>query len=71
MKLFTDDGYINMEAIINTKLTFIIIVGGRASGKTYGALKYCLDHDKKFILMRRTQSQIDLISSRNFHRSGP
>ena len=66
MKLFTDDGYINMESIINTKLTFIIIVGGRASGKTYGALKYCLDHDKKFILMRRTQSQIDLISKPEF-----
>ena len=66
MKLFTDDGYLNMETIINTKLPLIIVIGGRACGKTYGALKYPLEHNKKFILMRRTQSQIDLISKPEF-----
>lgn len=66
MKLFDDNGYINIPAIVNTKLPFLILIGGRATGKTYGALSYCLDHNKKFILMRRTQSQIDLINKPEF-----
>lgn len=66
MKLFEDNGYLNMAAIIETKLPFIIVIGGRAVGKTYGAFKYVLEHFIKFILMRRTQSQIDLINKPEF-----
>lgn len=66
MKLFTDNGYLDMHAIIETGLPFIIVVGGRATGKTYGTLKDCLDYNRKFILMRRTQSQIDLINKPDF-----
>lgn len=66
MKLFTDKGYLDIEAIINTKLPFIFICGGRGTGKTYGMLKYVLDHNKKFVFLRRTQSQVDLISKPEF-----
>ena len=35
-------------------------------GKTYGALKYCLENDIQFLYMRRTQSQADLINRPEF-----
>ena len=66
MKVFTDDEYINMHDIIGTKLPFIIIVGARATGKTYGALKDVLDTGKKFVYMRNTQEQANLVSKNEF-----
>ena len=66
MKIFTDEGYLNMKAIIDTKLSFIIIVGARAVGKTYGALSYALETGRKFIYMRNTQEQANLISKNEF-----
>lgn len=66
MKLYTDDGYLNIEAILATKLPYILCVGGRAIGKTYGALEYVIDHEVPFIFMRRTQSQCDIISRDEF-----
>ena len=47
-------------------MPFIFCVGGRGTGKTYGALKYVLDRDIHFILMRRTQNQCDMISKPEF-----
>ena len=66
MRIYTEDGYLNIETMINTKLPFLFIVGGRGTGKTYGALKYVVEHNIKFILMRRTQSQVDLINKPEF-----
>lgn len=66
MKVFTDSGYINIDAIAGTKLPFIFIIGGRGTGKTYGAIGHILEHGKKFIYMRRTQSQIDLLNRPEF-----
>ena len=47
-------------------MPFIFCVGGRGTGKTYGALKYVLENDIKFLYMRRTQSQADLINRPEF-----
>jgi hypothetical protein len=46
--------------------TFNFIVGGRATGKTYGALSTVLEDNIKFMLMRRTQAQADLINKPDF-----
>lgn len=35
------------------------VTGGRGTGKTYGLLKYILDHDIKFLYLRRLKSQLD------------
>lgn len=59
---YTSGGYIDMHYIIDSKMPFSFIVGARGTGKTYGALKDVLvDHPRKFIYMRRLQTQIDLI----------
>ena len=63
MKLYLDSGYINMRGIIEQGLPFNLIIGGRGTGKTYGALEYVIEDAVKFMLMRRTQKQIDLIST--------
>ena len=45
---------------------FTICIGGRGTGKTFGALKHVVESKTKFILMRRTQSQIDIIGKKDF-----
>lgn len=61
-RLFLPSGYLNWEYIYNLPTPFVIIVGGRGTGKTYGCLEYLLSHNLEFMFSRRTQKQIDLIS---------
>lgn len=42
-----------------------IIVGGRNTGKTYGALKYHLLHKKPIVFVKRTNEDVDLLCSGN------
>lgn len=65
-KIYLPSGYLNIRGILSYKCTFNFIVGGRATGKTYGALDYVLEDDVRFMLMRRTQSQTDLINKPEF-----
>lgn len=65
-KLYLDSGYLNIPYILHFPVPFIFCVGGRGTGKTYGALKYVLESGEKFIYMRRTQSQADLINKPEF-----
>ena len=71
--LYTTDGWVNVPAIRSymraNNLPFCFCTGGRATGKTYGALqdarKLALadpNGRSKFILVRRTQAQVDIIS---------
>lgn len=61
---YTKDGYIDAERLLmKDPSTFIFIVGARGIGKTFGILKYMLDHKIKFIYMRRTQTQISMLRS--------
>ena len=66
MKIYDDNGYIDIEKIINLGYPFIFVVGNRASGKTYGALKTVYENRTRFIYMRRTQSQADIIAKQDF-----
>lgn len=66
MKLYLENGYLNIPGIIATGMPFIFCWGGRATGKTYGALKEAVESGVKFGLMRRTQAQLDLISKPEF-----
>lgn len=61
MKLYDDNGYVNMPEIIERGDPFNFLVGGRGTGKTYGAIKYCIDNGIKFIYMRRTDTIIQTI----------
>lgn len=67
MKMFTDDGWLNMREIRLLESPFVFIVGARGIGKTYGG---CLDllrnyeeTGQRFIYMRRTETQADYVSS--------
>ena len=66
VKLYDDNGYLNVPALLKTGVPFIFCWGGRATGKTYGALKEAVNSGVKFGLMRRTQAQLDLISKPEF-----
>lgn len=68
-KIYTEDGWLNVPAVrsfmLRERLPFLFCVGGRATGKTYGALEdvrqRALDGQGKFAYMRRTQTQADLV----------
>lgn len=58
-KLYTADGWVNWDYIFNQGAAFTMVVGARGVGKTYGLFKYCKDHNRKFIYLRRLKSQLD------------
>lgn len=62
MSNYLQNGYADMQRIIERGMPFTFVIGGRGTGKTYGALKYVLASGVKFCLMRRTQSQLDTIA---------
>lgn len=66
MKPYDSNGYVNIKGILSTGYPFIFCVGGRGVGKTYTTLKTCAEDRRTFMLMRRTQSQCDLISKPEF-----
>lgn len=66
MNIYLDSGYIDMRKIMNLGLPFNFLIGGRATGKTYGTLKTVVEDKNKFLYMRRTQTQTDLINKPEF-----
>lgn len=66
MSIYLESGYLDIPAILHFNKPFTFIVGGRGIGKTYGALKYIIDNKIPFMLMRRTQTQTDMINKPEF-----
>lgn len=66
MSIYQKSGYIDIRAIMALGLPFNFIVGGRATGKTYTSLETVKEDGIKFIYMRRTQSQADMINKPEF-----
>ena len=67
MKIYyPESGYVNIGGILCEGYPFNFICGGRGTGKTYDALRTARNQGKKFILLRRTQAQADLISKPEF-----
>ena len=53
-----------MAYVLDKGCPFNFVINGRGTGKTYGALKLCtVDRPERFLYMRRTQVQLELISS--------
>lgn len=63
MGYYLENGYIDFYNIKKKGLPFNILLGGRGIGKTYGALKWEIDNNSKFIYMRRSQTQLDSIAN--------
>lgn len=63
MRLYDDNGYVDQNKILNGSDTFIFEIGPRGCGKSYGILQYILMHGITFLLLRRTQTEADIIGS--------
>lgn len=61
--LFLDNGYLNIDTIYNDPSPFVFVIGARGVGKTYGALKYCIDNNIKFIYLRTKDTIVKKLSS--------
>lgn len=66
MEIYLENGYLDIRKIRDTNIPFIFIVGGRGVGKTYGVLDVVIEDQNRFMLMRRTQTQTDLINKPEF-----
>lgn len=63
MNLYLPSGYFNFEAVAKKNIPFNIIIGGRGTGKTFGALKYALATGQKFLYVRRLQDQVEKLKA--------
>ena len=61
MKIYDDNGYVNIPEIMAHESMFKFVYGGRGTGKTYGGLQYYIDEDQKFIYLRRLQAQMEIV----------
>ena len=66
MRLYTEQGYLDFAAVRKMGYPFTLITGGRGTGKTFGALVNMVETETEFIFMRRTQTQLDAISTEQF-----
>lgn len=69
MNLYTSDGWLDVAGIVKQGYPFTFVTGGRGTGKTYGALLYARQRSApshRFMLLRRTQAQVELISKPEF-----
>lgn len=67
MNIYNEKGYLDFPNIRKLPFPFIFITGGRGTGKTYGALQDCILQNEKFVLMRRTQTEMDVLSTPNLN----
>ena len=58
-KIYTTEGWINWEYIINQGCAFNMIVGARGTGKTYGLMKELIKRKEPFLYLRRLKTQLD------------
>ena len=60
--LYTSKGWINPNVIIDNPCPFVLVIGGRGIGKTYGVLSEVYKRRTPFLYMRRTQIQLDSVT---------
>lgn len=66
MKIYLNNGYLDTEHIDKVSdrnnINFIVIIGKRQVGKTYGVLDLMINYyDRDFILMRRVRPELDML----------
>ncbi len=63
MKIYDENGYVNFRNVLACGQPKIYMVGGRAVGKTYGAIKTAVEDGVFFIYSRRLAKQSELIKN--------
>lgn len=66
MNIYQKSGYVDIRAFNKIGTTFNFLIGGRGTGKTYTTLLTAIEDHKRIMLMRRTQTQSDLINKPEF-----
>ena len=66
MNFYLPNGYLDFPRVWALPYPFVIIIGGRGTGKTFGALDFCTENKIKFAFFRRTQQQADIINKTEF-----
>ena len=65
MNIYTPEGWLDVPHIAGicdrNNINFVVIIGKRQVGKTYGVLKYMVDDDKRFIFMRRVKVELEML----------
>lgn len=61
-KLYGKNGWIDADLLIDCPEPFVVAIGGRGIGKSYGVLSRLHERQIPFIYMRRTQTQIDAVA---------
>ena len=65
MKIYDSSGWLDIghieEVADRNNISFIVIIGKRQVGKTYGVLKHMLDSDKRFILLRGMKTELEML----------
>lgn len=74
-KLYLENGYLDFRQIVDDEYPIALLIGGRATGKTYGALEhgklYFDECCRPFVYMRRTQKKADLVATDVFNPFRP
>ena len=60
MKIYNSDGWVNWDYLCGLTSSFLMVVGARGTGKTYGLMKYLIEKKQPFIYLRRLQAQLDI-----------
>lgn len=63
MNLYLESGYLDMGSIIDDPHFMRVVVSARGPGKTFGALSQAVKKGLKFLYLRRTKTQLDIISN--------
>lgn len=67
MELYLENNFLNMEGILRDPHPFIVVIGARGTGKTYGTLKACVENGIRFMYLRRTARILELIMDPALH----
>ena len=71
MGLYLPSGYLDFRGLRNRGYPYNLLMGGRGTGKTYGALLTSVEDQLAFAFMRRRQAQVDIINSPEFSPMRP
>lgn len=65
--LYAAGGFIDLPAVLALGYKYTVIISMRGGGKTYGALKYCVEHEEPFMYFRRNLKSLKMCASPAFH----
>jgi len=60
VNIYEKAGWLDFSKILKKPTPFTFITGGRGIGKSFGCLKYLIEHGESFLYLRRTETEAKL-----------